>query len=532
MEDLQPVLVGGAWRDAASPVASFCAHNPATCEPIGTAFFPVSAAAEVNEAVAAATSVAQAMTAAEPEQIATFLDRYADGIEAEAGALVALAHAETALPATSRLRDVELPRTSGQLRQAARAVREQSWTRPVIDTKGGLRTTFGPLGKPVTVFGPNNFPLAFNAIAGSDFASAIAARNPVIAKAHPLHPGTSQALARIAHAALISSGLPAAAIQMLYHIESGSRHLLVGQDAIGAVGFTGSRSGGLALKALADAAGVPFYAEMSSINPVFLLEGALAERGPALAQEFFTSCIMGSGQFCTNPGLLLVPQGKAGDAFISEASARFASAPAQVLFSAEGKQHFKAAVSELETAGARKIAGGDDPQRPGHWVQPTLLLVAGDQFLSEASRLQTEAFGPASLIVRTTDSGQARAIASILEGNLTATLYRAADGSDDAELAAFIPILRPRSGRLIVDKMPTGVAVSPAMHHGGPYPATSHPGFTAVGMPAAITRFAGLNCYDHVPEPLLPPVLRNRNPGAVWRLVDGQWTTSDIETPT
>jgi len=529
MEDLQPLLVGGVWRDATSPAASFRAHNPATCEPIGTAFFPVSAAAEVNEAVAAATSAAQAMAAAEPEQIAVFLDRYADGIEAEAGALVALAHAETALPATPRLRDVELPRTSGQLRQAARAVREQSWTRPVIDTGNGLRTALGPLGKPVVVFGPNNFPFAFNAIAGSDFASAIAARNPVIAKVHPLHPGTSQALARIAHAALLESGLPAAAIQMLYQLEPDGSRLLVGQSAIGAVGFTGSRSGGLALKALADAAGVPFYAEMSSVNPVFVLEGALAERAPALAQEFFTSCTMGSGQFCTNPGLLLIPHGRAGDGFIDEVRARFAAAPAQVLFSAAGKEHFNAALAALETAGASCIAGGGNPQRPGAWVQPTLLMVEGDKFLAAPQRLQTEAFGPASLIVRIAGREQTKAIAQALESNLTATFYRASDGRDDAELAALVPIVRARVGRLIVDKMPTGVAVSPAMHHGGPYPATGHPGFTAVGMPAAITRFAGLNCYDHVPEPLLPPVLRNRNPGAVWRWVDGQWTTSDIE---
>jgi len=484
---MEQVLIGGRWRDAAAPVASFRAHNPATGEAIGPDF-PVSSALEINEAVAASVLAAEAMSAAEPEQIAAFLERYADGIEAQAETLVALAHAETALPATPRLREVELPRTSGQLRQAARAVREHSWVRPVIDTANGLRSALGPLGKPVVVFGPNNFPLAFNAIAGSDFASAIAARNPVIAKAHPLQPGTSQALARIAHAALLASGLPAAAIQMLYHIESGSSQRLVGQGSIGAVGFTGSRVGGLALKALADAAGVPFYAEMSSVNPVFLLEGALSERGPALAQEFFTSCTMGSGQFCTNPGLLLVPHGAAGDAFIAEASARFANAPAQVLFSAEGKQHFTAAVAALETAGACRIAGGNAPQRPGHWVQPTLLMADGESFLTAPLRLQTEAFGPASLIVRSGSHEQTLAIARLLEGNLSATFYRAADGRDDALAFALVPILRPRSGRLIVNKMPTGVAVSPAMHHGGPYPATSHPGFTAVGMPAAITR--------------------------------------------
>jgi len=530
MSAVQQVLVGGTWRDAAASVATFRAHNPMTGEAIG-AVFPVSARAEVETAVAAAVACAEDMAAADIEQIAAFLERYADGIEAEAEALVAIAHAETGLPLTPRLRDVELPRTSGQLRQAAQAVRAQSWNHPVIDTAGGLRSAFGPLGKPVAVFGPNNFPFAFNAIAGSDFASAIAARNPVIAKVHPLHPGTSQLLARIAHAALVASGLPAAAVQMLYQIEPENSRLLVGNRAIGGVGFTGSRAGGLALKAQADAAGVSFYAEMSSVNPVFLLAGALAERGEALAQEFFASCTMGSGQFCTNPGLLVVPEGAVGDAFVREACARFDAAPAQVLFSADGKRSLNAAQAVLETAGAQRIAGQHDPARPGHWVQPRLFTVDGETFLAEAARLQTEAFGPSSLIVRSRDVAQAQAIARVFEGNLTATLYRASDGADDLEAATLMPLLRPRVGRLIVDRMPTGVAVNPAMNHGGPYPATSHPGFTAVGMPAAIVRFAGLHCYDHVPDTLLPPLLQDRNPGGVWRQIDGQWTVSDLGTP-
>jgi len=529
-DNVQPILIGGIWRESAAPVATFRAHNPATGEPFG-ALFPVSARAEVEQIVAEAVTVADTLAATAPERIAAFLDAYAHGIDADAEALVALAHAETSLPVTPRLREVELPRSSGQLRQAARAVRESSWTQPVIDTASRLRRAFGPLGKPVVVFGPNNFPFAFNAIAGSDFASAIAARNPVIAKVHPLHPGTSQRLAQIAHAAVLASGLPAAAIQMLYHLEPDSSQVLVGQGAIGGIGFTGSRAGGLALKAQADAAGVPFYAEMSSVNPVFLLEGALAERSSALAQEFFTSCTMGSGQFCTNPGLLIVPEGGAGDAFVANACAHFNHAPAQVLFSAAGKQSLQAALAELQTAGAAQIAGQDDPERPGHWVQPKLFAVDGRHFLSAPAQLQTEAFGPVSLVVRSRDLAQAQAIARSFEGNLTATLYRASDGSDDAKAAALIPILRPRVGRLIVDRMPTGVAVSPAMNHGGPYPATSHPGFTAVGMPAAITRFAGLHSYDHVPDALLPPVLRDKNPGGLWRMIDGQWTMADVETP-
>lgn len=527
MSKLQPVLVAGVWRDAVEPVGSLQAHDPSTGQPIGD-LYPVSSRREVEQALAAAIGAAEAMASADPDRIAGFLDAYADGIEAEADALVELAHRETGLAKTPRLRDVELPRTTGQLRQAARAVLQWSWAHPVIDTATGLRAMFGPLAKPVVVFGPNNFPFAFNAIAGSDFASAIAARAPVIAKVHPLHPGTSLLLGRIAHQALVAAGLPAAAIQMLYQIESSASERLVGNPAIGGVGFTGGRGGGLALKAMADKAGVPFYAEMSSINPVFLLDGALAERGSALAQEFFASCTMGSGQFCTNPGLLVVPRSEAGDRFLAEACKRFDGASAQVLFSADGKRHLKVAIQALIDAGASRCAGKPDPQRDGSWVQPQLLEVDGERFLQDPQALQAEAFGPVSLVVRSSDHAQSLAIARAFEGNLTATLYRAANGGDDAFAATLMPLLRPRVGRLIVDRMPTGVAVSPAQNHGGPYPATSHPGFTSVGMPGSIRRFTGLHSYDNVPDALLPAVLRDANPGRVWRQLDGQWTTADF----
>ncbi|HZX70666.1 MAG TPA: aldehyde dehydrogenase family protein, partial [Rhodanobacter sp.] len=300
---IEPVLVDGQWRAAQAPQGSFRAEDPALGEKIGPTF-PISSAADIEVALVAGAAVAVELATTPAARTADFLEAYADAIDADADALVALAFVETALAAETRLRKVELPRTSGQLRQAARAVRSYSWTQPVIDTSAGLRAHRAPLGKPVLVFGPNNFPYAFNAISGSDFASAIAARNPVIAKAHPLHPATSQRLAQLAHDALRAAGLPAAAVQMLYHFDNALGLQLAGDARLGAIGFTGSRAGGLALKAAADSAGVPMYAELSSINPVFLLTHALAERGPALAQEFFASCTMGSGQFCTNPGLV------------------------------------------------------------------------------------------------------------------------------------------------------------------------------------------------------------------------------------
>ena len=524
----EPVWLAGQWTASIDARASFRAQDPTQAEAIGPSF-PVSGTADLEATMTAAAAVAAELAAAPAAQIADFLDAYADAIDADADALVALAHAETALPAEPRLRSVELPRASGQLRQAAKAARSFSWTDPVIDTAAGLRAHRAPLGKPVLVFGPNNFPFAFNAIAGSDFASAIAARNPVIAKAHPSHPATSQRLARAAHKALLASGLPAAAVQMLYHFDNTLGLALAGDARLGAIGFTGSRAGGLALKAAADAAGVPIYAELSSVNPVFLLPGVLAERGAALAQEFFNSCVMGSGQFCTNPGIVVLPGGAEADAFVAAARTHFAEASPKVLFSAGVQQGLESNVHRLLGAGAELLAGGNPGEGTGYRYEPTLLGVDAEPFLAPAAALQTEAFGPVSLLVRAADTASMATLAARFEGNLTGTLYRAADGSDDDAWRAIAPILRTRVGRLIANKMPTGVAVSPAMNHGGPYPSTGHPGFTAVGMPASIHRFTALHSYDGVPEALLPLELRDAPVPGLQRRIDGRWSDGAVE---
>ena len=526
-EAIQPVLLAGQWQPSLGAAGHFRAADPTTGEAIGP-LFPVSGAADVEAAVAAASAVAAELAATPPERIAAFLEAYADALDADADTLVALAAAETALAAPTRLRGNELPRTSGQLRQAAQAVRSYSWTQPTLDTAAGLRAHLAPLGKPVLVFGPNNFPFAFNAIAGSDFASAIAARNPVIAKAHPLHPATSQRMAMLAHIALGKAGLPAAAVQLLYHFDNALGLELAGDPRLGAIGFTGSRGGGLALKAAADAAGIPFYAELSSVNPVFLLPGALAERGDALVQEFFASCTLGSGQFCTNPGLVVVPRSAAGDAFVAAATAHFAGAAPMVLFSQGGVDHLAASVATLRQAGAAVLAGGASGQVGGFRFAPTLLCVDARDFIDRPQALQTEAFGPVGLLVRVGDAQEMVQVAQAFQGNLTGTLYRASDGGDDAAWQAIAPVLRARVGRLINSKMPTGVAVSAAQNHGGPFPSTAHPGFTAVGMPGAIRRFAALHSYDAVPDALLPVELRDTNPAGVQRLVDGVWTTASL----
>lgn len=526
MSNVEPLLLVGRWQASLSSEGSFRAADPTTGDAIGPAF-PVSGAADIEAAVAAASAVAAELAAAPAERIAAFLDAYADALDADADTLVALANAETALPAPTRLRGNELPRTSGQLRQAAAAVRSYSWTQPVIDTAAGLRSHRAPLSKPVLVFGPNNFPFAFNAIAGSDFASAIAARNPVIAKAHPLHPATSQRMAQLAHTALLAAGLPAAAVQLLYQFDSPLGLKLAGDARLGAIGFTGSRGGGLALKAAADAAGIPCYAELSSVNPVFMLPGVLAERGEALAQEFFASCTLGSGQFCTNPGVVVVPHGAEGDAFVAAATAHFAAAAPMVLFSQGGLDHLTQGIATLRAAGAELLAGGAVGEG-GFRHAPTLLSVDAESFIAQPQALQTEAFGPVSLLVRVKDVDAMVQVAAAFEGNLTGTLYRAADGGDDAAWQRIAPVLRARVGRLINSRMPTGVAVSAAQNHGGPFPSTGHPGFTSVGMPAAIHRFAALHSYDAVPDALLPVELRDRNPGNVQRTIDGVTSVSDV----
>lgn len=524
MSAREPVLIEGRWQASRDEGGEFRALDPTRAVAIGPSF-PISGTRDAQAALASACAAADALAACAPERIAGFLEAYALAIENNADDLVALAHAETALPVEPRLSQVELPRTTGQLRQAARAARERSWTQPVIDTAAGLRSHLAPLHKPVLIFGPNNFPFAFNAVAGSDFASAIAARNPVIAKVHPSHPATSRRLAEIAYLALIEAGLPGGALQVLYHLDSAEGLRLAGDARLGALAFTGSRNAGLALKAAADAAGVPAYLELSSINPVFVLEGVLRERGEALAQDFFASCTMGVGQFCTSPGVVVVPRGTAGDSFVALAAARFAQAPVGTMFSEGVVDHLLEGVATWREAGASVVAGGMAARVEGFGVQPVLLTVDAPRFIADA-RLRGEAFGPASLIVRVDGVDEALRVAQALEGNLTGTIY--GNQTDAEDWLRVANVLRPRVGRLIDGRMPTGVAVSAAMNHGGPYPSTGHPGFTSVGMPAAIRRFAALHCYDHVRDAALPAELRDRNSGGLARCVDGHWTTDDI----
>lgn len=524
----EPILISGHWTVPAGAPKTFNAFNPATGEALA-AIYPVSPWRDLDEMLRAGSEAAGILARTPPEAIAGFLDDYANRIQACADELVRVAHIETALAEAPRLRDVELPRTINQLRQAAAAAREGSWSMPTIDTKLNIRSRFEPLGKPVVVMGPNNFPYAFNGAAGGDFAAAIAAGNPVIAKAHPAHAGTTRVLARLAHEAMIARGLPAATVQMFYRCSPQDGLRLMSDSRTGALGFTGGRSTGLKLKAAADAAGVPAYFELGSVNPVVMLPGALAERGAALAAEFAGSCLLGVGQFCTNPGIVLVVRGEGADVFVSEATARFTAAPAGALLMPDMPASLKATSARMVSHGASLLSGGSEGPAPGFRFQNTLLTVPGETFLKHPSEFQEEMFGPCSVVVVADDEAQLEACVAALEPGLTGALYTATSGADDALHDRLVPLLARNVGRVLNDKMPTGVAVSPAMVHGGPYPAAGHPGFTAVGIPASVRRFAALRCYDNFRPARLPAILQDANPGGLaWRLVDGAWTRADV----
>ena len=525
---IKPVLIDGGWRDARGPRGTFRAVDPRSGEPFGD-MYPVSGWDDIESALQAGRAASEALRGISPEGRADFLDTFARLIRDHSETLVSAAARETGLPEEPRLRSVELPRTCDQLEQAARAARDRSWCAAVIDSRLNIRSWYEPLGGAVVIFGPNNFPLAFNPVSGGDFAAAVAAGNPVIAKAHPDHPGTTGSLAELARAALAETGLPSSTVQLLYHMGPDEGLKLVSQPEIGAAAFTGSRVAGMALKRAAEEAGNPIYLEMSGINPVVLLPGALEERGADLAAELSRSCTLGAGQFCTNPGLVILMENPWGHEFLETLARSLEAWAPGTLLSRQVLRDWTTALQKLRDQGARVMTGGGAAPGAGSAAQGTLLRVSGSDFLARPDALQTEAFGPSTLAVLAESPDQLEQVLRILEGSLTGSIYSHSGQRDDDLYARIEPILRPRVGRLLNDRMPTGVAVTPAMHHGGPYPAAGHPGFTSVGIPRSMTRFASLRCYDSVRHDRLPPELRDQNPnGRMWRSIDGDWTQGDV----
>lgn len=523
---VHPVLIGGKWQVSAAQSEPFHAVNPATGEKLPD-LYPVSPTAELEACLEHAAHAANIVRRWPGERFAQFLEAYAAQIELRAAELIEIAHAETGLPITPRLKDGELPRTINQLKQAAAAARDGSWAQPTIDTASNIRSQLEPIG-PVAVFGPNNFPFAFNSAAGGDAAAAFAAGNPVIAKAHSSHPSTTRLFAEAAHAAAEATGMPPGFFQLIYRCSHVDGVGLAKHPKLGAIGYTGARAAGTQLKTASDSVGKPIYLELSSINPVFVLPGAVQQSGAAFAEQFAGSCLMGTGQFCTNPGLVILVAGEATEKLIADVATRFAAAPVGVLLGESVLKNLEQGIATLRRHGAEVLTGGERAEGKGFRYQNTLLRVSGKQFIGRHQLLQTEAFGNASLIVVAESPEELLQVGQYLEGNLTGTVYSATDGSDETLYAQLEDVLRPRVGRLLNDKMPTGVAVVSAMNHGGPFPATGHPVFTAVGIPAALRRFSRLACYDGIRPARLPALLQDQNPGTAWRMIDGQMTQGSI----
>lgn len=512
------ILIG---RDELHTSSAYVAVNPATGAPIEPPF-TTAGLPEVERACALADAAAIPFAEAAPETRAVFLETIAEEIIAIGDDLVERAMAETGLP---RIRiEGERGRTAGQLRLFAQVLREGSWAKLTIDPalpdrappRPDLRVRQVALG-PVVVFGASNFPLAFS-VAGGDTASAFAAGCPVIVKGHSAHPGTGELVARAIQRAVALCHLPEGTFSYLpASREAGTA--LVADHRIKAVGFTGSRTGGMALMrtAAARAEPIPVYAEMSSINPVVLFPAALAARGAAAGAAFVQSLTMGAGQFCTNPGLVIAVDGPDLDTFLAAATEAMTGSPAQDMLTPGIHAAFAQGVEALAGHGAvTTVARGAEPKGP-HQAQGALFKTSAADFLADAA-LGAEVFGSASLVITVADMAQAAQVLAALEGQLTATLI--IDPEDEAEAATLLPVLERKVGRILVNGWPTGVEVTHAMVHGGPFPSTSDGRNTSVGA-MAIERFLRPVCYQNMPMALLPEGLRDGNPWNAPRRIDG-----------
>lgn len=525
--DTRPILINSQWTADNKPAGSLQPVNPASGEQLPDRY-PVSSPETLRAIARNASTAAETLNRCPPEQIAHFLDTHAANIDDRRDDIAERAHRETGLPLEPRLRQTEMDRTVDQLRQAADCVRSRAWMDARIDTDLNLRSMYEPLGGAVLTIGPNNFPLAYNGICGGDFAAAIAARNPVVAKAHPLHPGTTELLARCAHDAAKAADLPAGSIQLFYHCEPEDGLALIRMPEISAVGFTGSRNAGLAMKQAADETGTPIYLELSSINPMFLLPEALSERGAEIAEMIADSMLAASGQQCTCPGVIVLPTGTAAESFIAALTDKLSNTEPQVMLSADTARGLHDSVKHLEEQGAEILIGGHPINNAHAKHEHTLLKSGADHFLKHPDRMQQEMFGVAALIIQCEHDHQMIDIAHALGGNLTATIHRGSRDANPQRTDQLARILHRRVGRLIYNAVPTGVSVNAATVHGGPFPATGHPGFTAVGLPTSIHRFAARRCYDRAPQDALPPELRDTNPtGEMPRWVNGRYTTAN-----
>ncbi|MDT4828262.1 Alpha-ketoglutaric semialdehyde dehydrogenase [compost metagenome] len=484
--------------------------------------------AEVDAAAEAAAAAYPHYRNLPANRRAEFLDAIADEIDALGDDFVAVVCRETALPA-ARIQG-ERGRTSGQMRLFAQVLRRGDFHGARIDRAQPERK---PLPRvdirqcrigvgPVAVFGASNFPLAFST-AGGDTAAALAAGCPVVFKAHSGHMATAECVADAILRAAEKTGMPRGVFNMIYG--GGVGEWLVRHPAIQAVGFTGSLKGGRALCDMAAARPqpIPVFAEMSSINPVVLLPAALKARGETVAAELSASVVLGCGQFCTNPGLVIGIRSPEFSAFLESFAARMADQPAQTMLNAGTLASYEKGLAALHAhPGIRHLAGQPQQSRQ---ARPQLFRADVRLLLESDELLQEEVFGPTTIVVEVADQAELAHALGALHGQLTATLI--AEPEDLAGFASLVPLLEQKAGRLLLNGYPTGVEVCDAMVHGGPYPATSDARGTSVGT-LAIDRFLRPVCYQNYPDELLPEALKNANPLGISRLVDGLATRNAI----
>jgi NADP-dependent aldehyde dehydrogenase len=522
-------LIAGTLSSEGTP--SIRAVNPVTGAALDPAFHEATPE-ETDRALRAADEAFHANRTRPAEARAELLERIAGEIEALGEALVARVTAETGLP-EGRVRG-ERGRTTNQLRLFAGVVREGSWVNARIDRarpdrrpvpKPDLRRMLIPLG-PVAVFGASNFPLAFS-VAGGDTASAFAAGCPVVCKAHPAHPGTSEMVGRAVMKAVEALGFHPGTFSLVHGATPATGLALVRHPLTRAVGFTGSLRAG---RALFDAAAarpepIPVYAEMGSVNPVFVLPGALEARTDDLVRGLLQSVTLGAGQFCTNPGLVFAPSGPALDRFIAGVEAEVARASAGTMLHAGIRSAYEEGLARWRaTGGVRPVGTGRADAETATPARPAVFTTDAATFEAHP-HLHEEVFGPATMVVRCGSAEALERAARVLPGALTATLH----GTDDdlRRHAGLVRILENKAGRLIFNGFPTGVEVCPSMNHGGPYPATTDARSTSVGT-AAVFRFARPVCFQNFPPSALPPELRDENPRGIWRLVDDLFTRAPL----
>lgn len=521
-------LIG--FRESAGGGEPLYATNPVTGQRLQPGFIPATSE-EVDRAARLSAESFASYRHSSGRDRAAFLRAIATKIELIADDIVERAELETALP-RARLQG-ETARTCGQLRLFAQVAEEGSWVNARIDraepdrkpaSKPDIRSMLRPLG-PVVVFGASNFPLAFS-VAGGDTASALAGGNTVIVKAHAAHPGTSELVGHAVQEAVRESGLPEGVFSLLFGSGSQIGTALMKHPLVKAGGFTGSRTAGRILMDVAASRPepIPFYAEMSSTNPVFILPRALRQRAESIAAGLHASFTLGAGQFCTKPGMVFLPQSPEAGVFASKLNQLvLGSAPFHLLTKAIHSSYDSAIARRKSDATVKLAAEGPEMADPGFAVRSALFETDAESFLG--SELDAEIFGPTTLLVKHSSRDQVLAIARSLEGHLTATIH----GTDEdlREFADLVAVLENKVGRLIFNGFPTGVEVTHAMVHGGPYPSTSDGRSTSVGT-QAIFRFTRLVCYQGFPDSALPNELKDANPLGLWRMIDGQMSHDAI----